>query len=252
MNSAPLNSLAKPAFCADLDSSTDEYANRFSGPLGTWLLSVQQEGIIRLLGELQDRSVLDLGGGHAQLAAPLSAAGAKVTVIGSQQICAKRLQAWLSSGQGEFVVGDLLKTPFADRQFDFVVSVRMISHCEEWPRLVSELCRVAKVAVLIDYPPIISFNLFYGALFFLKRGLEGNTRTFLIFREKELKAEFAKHGFVPERQYKQFFFPMVLHRMLKTPLISKALEGFCRCIGLTALFGSPTLLKMVRVENQSQ
>lgn len=240
------SSSVEGAFCADVESSSEDYARRFSGSHGEWLLSVQLRGVETLLGDLHRQTILDLGGGHAQLAEPLSMRGAALTVLGSQASCAERLKSWLASGRGKFVVGNLLHTPFGDRQFDTVVAVRMISHCDSWPDLITELCRVAKCQIVIDYPPLSSFNLFYGFFFSLKKRIEGNTRSFLVFRTSQLEAEFAKHGFVKVAEYKQFFVPMVAHRAIKSVAISKCVEGLCRMLGLTALFGSPSLIKLER------
>ncbi len=242
----PAEKLDSNACYADVETSSEGYARRFSGPVGQWLLTVQESAVASLLGPSNSRTLLDVGGGHAQLAQPLSSLGYKVTVLGSQQVCATRLTAWLGNQQGKFVVGEILNLPFADKSFDIVLSVRLISHCPEWKRLISELARVAAGEVVIDFPPLFSCNLFYNFLFFLKRSLEGNTRSFLIFSEKELVSEFTKHGFKLNGRRKQFFFPMVLHRVLKNHSISALLESIAAVLGLTALFGSPTVIRMKR------
>ena len=43
----------------------------------------------------------------------------------------------------------------------------------------------------------------------------------------------------------QFFLPMVLHRMIGRRGISAALEGLCRGLGLTRLWGSPVIALFV-------
>ncbi len=69
---------------ADVSSSSDDYARRFAGAVGQWFLDIQTGITLDLLRELPPAaSVLDVGGGHAQVAPPLIAAGYDVTVIGS-------------------------------------------------------------------------------------------------------------------------------------------------------------------------
>ena len=49
---------------ADIHTSSEEYADRFSGPAGAWMLGVQEKIALRLLRRFEDVSVLDVGGGH--------------------------------------------------------------------------------------------------------------------------------------------------------------------------------------------
>ena len=54
---------------------------------------------------------------------------------------------------------------------------------------------------------------------------------------------FAQNGYAPAATGKQFFLPMVLHRMLKSRPASAALEAVCRALGLTRLWGSPVIVR---------
>lgn len=227
---------------ADIETSSDSYASRFSGPIGEWFLKIQREIILSCLQSHRGASVVDVGGGHGQIARPLSDNRFKVTVIGSNNSCASRISDLVASGGVHFDVGTLTALPYQDKSFDFGISLRFVSHCPEWKVLIKELCRVSRLGVIIDYPSIRSFNLFYKFLFRLKKGAEGNTRKFLIFTDQEIINEFQNHGFRVERKIPQFFFPMVLHRKLKLPVLSATLEGMTRIFGLTKLFGSPTIL----------
>ena len=75
----------------DLESSTDEYAQRFAGPVGDYFLEVQTEAVRKLMPSPVGCSVLDVGGGHAQLAGPLVEAGYDVTILASDESCRDRL-----------------------------------------------------------------------------------------------------------------------------------------------------------------
>lgn len=229
---------------ADIHTSSDEYAARFSGAVGEWMLGVQEEIAHRLLRGFKGASVLDVGGGHGQLAIPLCRAGWDVTVLGSDESCRHRLQSNVDSGVCRFVVGDVLALPFPDKSFDLVLCFRLLTHCERWPELVRELCRVARRGVIVDYPTGQSLNAIAPALFGAKKKFEKNTRAWKLFRPGQVSGEFERHGFVPAATKKQFFLPMVLHRMLKNRALSAALEAVCRALGLTRLWGSPVIVRL--------
>jgi 2-polyprenyl-3-methyl-5-hydroxy-6-metoxy-1,4-benzoquinol methylase len=238
--------LPTPRETADIDSSSDDYARRFAGPSGAWMLAVQERGFREMLQENPGVSILDVGGGHGQLAIPLSRAGWPVTVVGSDPVCRHRIDSEVAAGLLRFVVGDLLHLPFPDRSFDTVVSVRMLTHCQRWEEFVGELCRVARRAVIVDYPTSESANCIAPALFGAKKKLEGNTRLWRLFRHREVEEAFAAAGFTLLKRQPQFFFPMVLHRLLRFLPVSKALEGGAAALGLTRRWGSPVILEARR------
>jgi SAM-dependent methyltransferase len=228
---------------ADVETSSDGYARRFAGPVGAFLLEVQARVTLDLLRAWPGARVLDVGGGHGQLTGPLLEAGHDVTVYGSSPACAHRVRAWTVAGRVRFVAGDLLRTPFPDGCFDVVVSYRLLPHVAAWQKLVGELCRVARRAVLVDFPSLRSVNVVSGATFRLKKRVEGDTRTFAVFREADVEAAFARAGFKPTGRRPQFLFPMALHRALGRAGLSRALEGGGSALGLTRLLGSPVILR---------
>lgn len=231
----------------DIHSASDGYAQRFAGEAGEWLLSIQEAGLLRMFSSLPDRAeVLDIGGGHGQIAAPLVRQGHSVTVTGSTAACSARLTEMVDAGLCRFEVSDLLNLPFADQSFDVVTCFRIVTHVDDWKRLLAELSRIARVGVIIDYPTIHSLNALTPMLFSLKKRAEGNTRTYRCFDEKELLAEFASNGFVFGERFAQFLFPMVLHRKLGQPRVSEALESMARRGGLSDRWGSPVILKVMR------
>jgi len=67
----------------DVATSSDDYARRFARPVGEWFLSVQEQACLDLVRPWRGGSVLDVGGGHAQVAVPLAREGYAVTVLGS-------------------------------------------------------------------------------------------------------------------------------------------------------------------------
>ena len=106
---------------ADVESSSEEYARRFGGPVGRWFLATQTRVTLDALAGLPPGStVLDVGGGHAQVAPPLIEAGYRVSVAGSEAACGRRLVPWTSVGLCRFDVADLLHLPYDAGAFDFL------------------------------------------------------------------------------------------------------------------------------------
>jgi len=225
----------------DIDSSTDDYATRFSGKVGQWFLNVQEQGTLSLLKNIKEASILDVGGGHGQTLPALIANGYKVTILGSDQSCSKRINPYLNNQNAFFKIGSLTDIPFPDQSFDVALSYRILPHLTDWKKLIKELTRVSKNYVLVDFPTLYSFNLLSSLFFPLKKKIEKNTRTYKIFPEKEIIAEFKTNGFIPAGKYAQFLFPMALYRAINNHKISSGLETLFRTIGLTQLLGSPVL-----------
>lgn len=237
---------------ADISTSSDDYARRFAGPVGQWFVETQTRITLDLLRALpQGASILDVGGGHAQIAPPLIAAGYEVTVVGSDSSCGRRLQPWTDQGRCRFDVGDLRALPYPDRSFDAVVCFRLLSHSVSWTGLIGELCRVARHSVVLDYPSLRSVNILSERLFTLKKGIELNTRTFLMFTPKQIGAAFADRGFTIRSERPQFLIPMVLHRLVNSERLSRITEAPGRLLGLTRWLGSPIIIRADRHEQRA-
>jgi ubiquinone/menaquinone biosynthesis C-methylase UbiE len=231
---------------ADIETSSDDYARRFSGATGAWMLSIQERTILGALAGSGARSVLDVGGGHGQLAAPLAREGYEVTVIGSAPECRRRVADLCDAGGCRFLVGNLIDLPFPDRSFDAVVSIRLLTHCLRWETLVAELARVARVRVVVEYPTSQSLNAVAPRLFSLKKRIETDTRTFTLFTHDQVEEAFARHGFRLASRRGELFLPLVLHRVLRCRPLSALLEGVCRALGLTTRWGSPVVACFTR------
>ena len=232
---------------ADTDTSTDAYALRFNGPVGRWFLEVQRRLVLDLLAPWPGATVLDLGGGHAQIAGSLIEAGYKVTVAGSRETCRERLDRTLPPGSFTYRTADLLELPFEDRTFDVAISLRFLSHVVHWQRLLQEMCRVARHAVVLDYADRWSFNLIAGPLFAAKRRVEHNTRRYHVFDRGQLVREFRDLGFGRPSLRPEFFLPMVVHRGVGHVEFTRAVEGASRLTGVTRLLGSPVILRVERI-----
>ena len=235
MNTTPF------AETADIETSSEAYAARFAGEAGRYFLDLQTRITLDLLSGYQGVEVLDVGGGHCQLAQPLGERGFRVTITGSDDSCGTRAAARLPAGSYGYTTCDSLHLPYADQSFPVVLSFRLLPHVDDWQGLIRELCRVSSGVVILDYPDIRSFNLLYRLLFPLKKSMEGNTRTYTMFDRRQIAAEFAANGFDVPVFRPEFFWPMVLHRALRNRSLSTLLEAPARWTGLTRCFGSPII-----------
>lgn len=231
---------------ADLETASENYASRFRGRVGEFFLDLQEKILLKLAAPWPRASVLDVGGGHGQTAVPLVRQGYPVTVAGSGPLEVMRLASLLPREAFQYKACHLLELPFANRSFDIVLSFRLLPHLEEWPELIAEMCRVADRAVIVDYPDLRSFNFLSESLFKAKKAVEGNTRPFRCFSRAEVLKPFIKNHFGDPLFQPEFFVPMAIHRALKSRGFSRTAESFCRITGLTQLFGSPVILRVLR------
>lgn len=231
---------------ADIETSSAGYARRFAGKAGRYLLDVQAMAVREALRGLPPGSALDVGGGHGQLVPVLRDLGWSVTVHGSDPECERNLRELHGQRDVEFLLGDMFDVPRPDASFDLVLAVRLVSHVEDWPRLLAEMCRLSRGAVLIDYPCQSGLNALTPWLFSLKKSLEGNTRTYTSFSRAQLAQQFAASGFDRLTEVKQFLLPMVVHRRTHAAAPFRAFESAARSLGLTRRFGSPAILRADR------
>ena len=104
-----------------METSSEGYARRFSGPVGAFFLETQARATLDLLAPFAGASVLDVGGGHGQVTGPLVERGHFVTVFGSDPRCREHVRSWVDAGRARFEAGDLLALPFPERAFEVVV-----------------------------------------------------------------------------------------------------------------------------------
>ncbi|MBN1237366.1 MAG: class I SAM-dependent methyltransferase [Gammaproteobacteria bacterium] len=230
----------------DVHSSSEDYARRFSGAVGQWMLDVQSRAVLQMIEPWLGGTVLDVGGGHAQLAGPLSEAGCAVTILGSDESCGERPASLLAGTNVLFTVGNIIDPPFADAQFDVVTAFRLMAHVHDWRALLRGLCRVARHAVIIDFATPESVNAFALPLFAIKKKVERDTRPFNLQRRRAVESALAQEGFGHFHHIGQYVAPMALHRLLDSPRLSRALETAFHSGGFANTIGSPVVLRATR------
>lgn len=232
----------------DVETVSDDYAWRFAGPVGDFLLQVQGDYFARLAGSVSGRRALEVGGGHGRLTRRLLDAGFAVTVQGSTADCDRRIRPWMAEfpDRLDFVESSLWDLPFAHREVDLVVGIRPLAHVEDWSGLLAEMARVCRDQLILGYTPTSGFNrlapMFYG----LKQRIEGNTRPYAAYDIEFLIDRLGGLGFVDFAVEKQFTMPLAVHRGIRSRPFSKAAEGAARALGLTRLVGAPALLSARR------
>ncbi len=229
----------------DRFSSSDEYAARFAGGWGEYLVWAQNRIVERMLPKEADSIVLDIGGGHGQLLSCYASNNLKATILGSDARCFGQVDCEKQT----CITGEITALPLEDNSYHTVVSVRMIPHLDEWQRAIKEMCRVASDSVIIEYPPKLSFNALTPLLFSAKKKFEKNTRTYTLFSHQEIDDEFALHGYDIASRKSQLLLPFVIHRALKSAPPLRWIESACWHLGLTKLIGSPTIVHAVRRSN---
>ena len=228
----------------DIETASPDYESRFAGDAGAYLLSVQRDCVRRAIEPFAGGTLLEVGGGHGQLVELYRELGLRFKIQGSDDACFA--YALKSLPQEQRVVSDVRRLPFDDAAFDVVVAVRLITHVADWPTVMQEMCRVAKAAIVIDYPTKRSLNALTPLLFNVKKNIEGNTRTYTNFSPRDFRAVLDSSGFSRDLVVNQLFLPMVVHRVLHGKGPGRAMERFARIAGLTRLLGSPAILRAVR------
>ncbi len=229
----------------DIESSTSDYATRFSSKVGRWLISYQVEAtrqaFVERWPDQNGLNVLDIGGGHGQNIDLIHDLGHQHTIVGSDLSCAELIKDEIESGKTKFDVAPLMELPYEDNSFDVVICYRILSHMQSWQVLIGEMTRVAKDFVLVDYPSKHSVNFASELLFTLKKKIEKNTRPFNCFDDHLIDDEFSINGYIRTFQYRQFLIPMALYRLLGNVSISSKMAQTIRKTGLTDRFGSPVI-----------
>jgi ubiquinone/menaquinone biosynthesis C-methylase UbiE len=233
----------------DIETSSDNYAKRFSGETGNYFLRTQQEIFLSLLPDNgSPLRVLEVGGGHAQLTPALLAAGHEVVVQGSSLTCKARIAPLLRQypDRLSFVTGDLDNLPFATRSFDLVAAFRLLPHILNTEDFLRQLCQLAKKQIVFDYAPLAGFNALTPLLFPIKKLIEKNTRQYFCHTEGYLKNILHRQGFSEVTTEGQFVVPMGIHRAIKNVALSEKAENVFRILHLHNYLSAPRILSAQR------
>lgn len=235
----------------DIVTASDQYAARFAGEVGAFFLQHQAAAVAALLDRAGSGpfNVLDVGGGHAQLADLFLARGHSVVVHGSATACFGRIAALETRHAGRLrrLLGSLQRIPADDAEFDIVCSVRLLAHVSSWRELLAEKCRLSRRFVICEFPVTQGLQRLAHSLHMIKMRLEPDTRPFTTVQLPAVAAEFERHGFRIVQVQRQYVLPMALHRALSSAAFSRAIERSFAGAGLTRRIGSPVIALAERI-----
>jgi ubiquinone/menaquinone biosynthesis C-methylase UbiE len=219
-------------------------ALRFGGPIGRYLLETQQALLMSAIAPTDGRRVLDVGTGTGRAALALAAAGARVTGVDAsrEMLGIARRRAAEQGVTPTFEVADAHALPFASRSVDAAVCFRLLMHVEDWRRCVSELCRVSRWRVVLDFPARGSFAALESMARRVAAAAGRTTEAYIVLAERDVRAELAAGGFRVTTVHRQFVLPIALHKTIGSLGVTTALESGLRAVGLRRLLGSPVTM----------
>lgn len=234
----------------DFHASTEEYAKRFSSKAGEMIFERQDELLSKLLGDVYGKNMLDVGGGHGQTANLILRSGGKLTAYGSGENNFFQLKKVIKEENLQdyplkFKVGRLDKLGFKNRDFDVVISLRLISHVPDWTIFLKELCRVAKRSVIIDFAPA-TMHFLNPISYTFKNKVETASREFTTQHIYEIEKIGRSCGFRLRDYHRQFVIPLVIHRLVGNKTLLPV-EKIMRKIGISRFMGGPVIAVMDRV-----
>ena len=229
------------AHYAEADVAAGFDALRFGGPIGGLLAETQERVLADFLMPLDGTHVLDVGTGTGRAAIALGKRGALVTGVdaSSEMLDVARARAASAGVKINFEPGDAHALPFADRSFDAAVSLRVLMHTPGWAQALSELCRVSRSRVVLDYPSARSLAALQAAARRVAAALGGRTEAYRVFWPDGIRAALDAQGFRVTRVHRQFVLPIAVHKAIGSRGFTDASERVLSSLGLNAAFGSP-------------
>ena len=228
-------------YYADAANAQSFDARRFGGPIGDLVAQGQADVLADMLGPVKGRRIIDVGTGTGRGAFLLASAGARVTGIDAseQMLTIARDRARETGVAVDFQVGDAHTIEFGDTSFDIAVSLRVLMHTPRWRRCIAELCRVARHAVVVDYPSAASIALAQSLARTLLHRVGLSSEPYRVFFDGQIRRELEAHGFRITAIHRQFVLPIAMHKTIGSRRFTEASEQWLARIGLLRMFGSP-------------
>lgn len=235
-------------YYADPTNAQSFDARRFGGPIGDLVAKGQADVLADMLGPVDGRRIIDVGTGTGRGAFLLASAGASVTGIdASEQMLAIARERAREAGLAvDFVVGDAHAIDFGDRSFDVAVSLRVLMHTPRWRQCIRELCRVARRAVVLDYPAAASTALVQSIARKLLHPLGLSSEPYRVFVDGQIRRELESHGFRITAVHRQFVLPIAVHKAIGSRRFTQLSEEWLARVGLLPLLGSPVTVHAER------
>lgn len=225
----------------DVFTASPAYDTRFSGALGDYFLSVQEQAVISHLERITTGSVsiIEIGGGHLQITKKLLALGHSVTIHGSTDEALAKLDSSELSSKVQRVVCPLEQLNQKIKRSDIVIALRLLPHVVDEKTLLSQMIRLAKTGIIFDFASTRGLNSLSKLTFALKQGIEKNTRPYFNHSPAAVKKTLLELN-CKEIEFKgQFVFPMGLHRGVNKVSLSKLIESIGQPV--RDLWGNPII-----------
>lgn len=239
--------MTKHSFYHQIWNAEEYDYDRFGEAFGHFLESQEVETYLALI-DGSYKSILDVGAGTGKLSLPLIQQSRYVVSMDAshQMIWIAECKAQEKGLLMNSLVVDLHNMSFRDNAFDCVVSSRVLMLATDWRAGIAEMCRVSQKAVILDFPPTVSFSSL-GSLVTRIQGLFAKSRkTYKAFSINGVVKELEENNFRITYLQRRYFLPIVIHRILDRPRLSTRLERLCEMFGLVKLMGAPVTIKAVK------
>lgn len=194
--------------------------------------------------------VLDLGAGTGRTAMPMSERGASVVAADAsiEMLHVAHEKARLQGHQVHCAIIDAHHLPFPDETFDLVMSFRMLMHVVDWNQTLSEICRVARQRVIIDFPPLSGFAGLAPFIHPIQKLFRRNHQSYRVFAIQNVCEALSNLGFKVTAIDRHIVLPFGLHRFIGSVKLTGLIEGFLKKAGATDLLGAPVTLIADRID----
>jgi ubiquinone/menaquinone biosynthesis C-methylase UbiE len=233
---------ADPAMASSFD------AKRFGGPIGQLVLQDQERALVEFLGDVSGQRILDMATGTGRAALALAKRGAIVTGVDAsrEMLSVARTRASELGVTVDFSEGDAHALTYPDRSFDAVVCLRMLLHVPDWRTALSELCRVSRQRLVIDYPAFGSIASVQVAWRRVAYTMGSRVEPYRVFSARDVARELERYGFRITSTHKQFVLPIAFHKTVGSAGFTRGLERALAGAGLLRLAGSPVTIAAER------
>jgi ubiquinone/menaquinone biosynthesis C-methylase UbiE len=223
-------------------------ARRFGGPIGRILLEDQERVLAESLGDVAGRRILDMATGTGRAALALARRGAVVTGVdaSAEMLAVARKRASEAGLSIDFDEGDAHALTYPSQSFDDVVCLRMLMHVPDWRKALSEVCRVSRVRLVIDYPATASLASLQVAWRRLALMMGSRVEAYRAFTADSIARELDRNRFRIVSVHKQFVLPIAVHKAVGSAGFTRGIERGLATAGMLKLAGSPVTIAAER------
>ena len=226
---------------------------RFGDAVGHWVQELEFDIVDRRF-DFKGKSVLDVGAGTGRMSIFLAERGAKVIGLDAslEMLNILRKKIINRNLNIDMKLGDAHNIPFPAKYFDYVVSFMTMMHVADWKRVLSEMCRVAKGCIILQFPSKASYACLSPLVQPMRKIFNENAQKWHAFFVDDIEKILQKDGFSVLWSRKELALPVMVHRLLNNLTFSKKIESYLCKMQITSLIGTPVLLMAARKESSSE